>query len=70
MNYRVDEAMEVLRGTPGVLRVLFDRFAQYGESRGKTLGQLLYTFADLAHISQICRAMAFQYRDTVGPWRA
>lgn len=167
MNYDVDEAIEILKGTPAVLRTLlgdlsetwtgrnygegtfspydvvghlihgertdwiprmriilergedrvfepFDRFAQYGESRGKTLGQLLDAFAelraetvsvlaatpltpevlarrgqhpdlgtvtlenllatwvvhDLAHVSQICRAMAFQYRDAVGPWRA
>jgi hypothetical protein len=25
---------------------------------------------DLGHLAQISRAMAFQYRDAVGPWRA
>jgi hypothetical protein len=37
-----------------------------------TLGNLLATWAmhDLTHIHQISRAMAHQYRDTVGPWTA
>ncbi len=36
-----------------------------------TAGQLLSTWAvhDLHHIRQICLAMAWQYRDEVGPWR-
>jgi hypothetical protein len=36
-----------------------------------TLGQLIATWAahDLGHIAQICKAMAYQYRDAVGPWR-
>lgn len=37
-----------------------------------TLGQLLATWAahDLSHIAQICRVMAKQYAEAVGPWRA
>lgn len=37
-----------------------------------TLRQLLSTWTahDLAHIAQIARVMAKQYRDAVGPWRA
>jgi DinB superfamily len=37
-----------------------------------TLSQLLASWAahDLTHLHQISRAMAFQYRDAVGPWSA
>lgn len=37
-----------------------------------TLGQLLSTWAvhDLHHLRQMALAMAWQYRDEVGPWRA
>lgn len=37
-----------------------------------TAGQLLATWAvhDLHHLRQVALAMAWQYRDTVGPWRA
>lgn len=37
-----------------------------------TLGQLLATWAahDLHHVRQMCLAMAWQFRDEVGPWRA
>lgn len=37
-----------------------------------TLEQLLATWVahDLAHLGQIARVMAKQYRDAVGPWRA
>lgn len=37
-----------------------------------TLRQLLATWTvhDLHHIAQICKAMAFQYRHEVGPWKA
>jgi hypothetical protein len=37
-----------------------------------TLGQLLATWTahDLDHIMQICRVLARQYSDEVGPWRA
>jgi DinB superfamily len=47
------------------------------EKRGKhpalgvvTLSQLLATWAahDLTHLHQISRIMAYQYRETVGPW--
>jgi hypothetical protein len=36
-----------------------------------TLRQLLaaWTVHDLSHLHQIAKAMAFQYRDEVGPWR-
>lgn len=37
-----------------------------------TLSQLLATWAahDLTHLHQISRIMAYQYRDSVGPWKA
>lgn len=37
-----------------------------------TLRELLATWVvhDLDHLAQIARAMAFQYKDEVGPWRA
>jgi hypothetical protein len=37
-----------------------------------TLSQLLATWAvhDLTHLHQVSRVMAYQYRDTVGPWGA
>jgi len=37
-----------------------------------TLGQLLATWAahDLHHIRQACLALAWRFRDDVGPWRA
>jgi hypothetical protein len=91
----------------------FDRYAMYEASRGKSMGELLETFAslreenlddlralatapeklaargvhpdlggvtvrqliaawvvhDLGHLHQVAKAMAFQYRDEVGPWR-
>jgi len=92
----------------------FDRFAQFRESEGKSMNDLLGEFAelrannlrivkgwkltetqlslegehdtfgrvtlrqllstwtahDLAHIGQVVRVMAKQYRDAVGPWRS
>ena len=92
----------------------FDRFAQFRESQGKSLEQLLDEFArlrkenlaalrtlnlqpedlkrrgkhpelgvvtlaellatwamhDLTHLHQLSRVMAYQYRQTVGPWSA
>ena len=92
----------------------FDRFAQFKESDGKSIAQLLEEFSvlrhqnlttlkelnlkvedldkkgihpdlgevslrmllatwtahDLGHIGQIARAMAHQYKDEVGPWKA
>ncbi|MHC4471989.1 MAG: DinB family protein [Planctomycetota bacterium] len=37
-----------------------------------TLGELFATWAvhDLNHVAQIAKAISFQYRDAVGPWRA
>jgi DinB family protein len=37
-----------------------------------TLSELLATWAvhDLTHMHQLCRVMAHQYRETVGPWSA
>ncbi|MFQ5491168.1 MAG: DinB family protein [Phycisphaerae bacterium] len=167
MDVLVDDAVEVLRATPGVLRSMlaglsepwtsnnygpetfspfdvvghlihgeradwiprsriilekgpaetfepFDRYVMYEASKGKTLGELLDTFEtlraknlealagfgldarklalegthpelgrvtlknllamwvvhDLNHIHQIAKCMAYQYRDSVGPWRA
>jgi DinB superfamily len=37
-----------------------------------TLSQLLATWAvhDLTHLHQVSRIMAYQYRETVGPWQA
>ena len=42
------------------------------EQKDLTLGDLLATWVvhDLGHIAQIVRAMACEYRDAVGPWRA
>lgn len=92
----------------------FDRYAQFEDSKGKSMRDLLDEFAglrrqsiadleshklapadfarkglhpalgavtlsnliatwvthDLHHIAQCCKAMAFQYRDEVGAWRA
>ncbi len=91
----------------------FDRFAQFENSKGRTLADLLEEFAslrqnnlsylrsvklsaddllleaihpdfgkvtlsellaswvvhDLNHIAQVCSAMAFQYKEAVGPWK-
>jgi hypothetical protein len=40
------------------------------ELGGVTLGQLIAAWVvhDLGHTHQIVKAMAFQYRDDVGPW--
>ncbi len=51
-----------------------DTLAREGEhpTLGRvTLAQLLaaWTAHDLAHLSQVSRVMAKQYRDAVGPWR-
>ncbi len=166
MEFTLEQAIEVLAGTPGVLRALlgglsapwvesnygektfspfdvvghlihgertdwiprarmilehgesrafepFDRYAMYEESKGKKIGELLDTFEshrrenvaalramrltpdklalrgrhpalgsvtleallatwavhDLNHVHQIAKAMAYQYREAVGPWR-
>ncbi len=167
MEYNVEQAVEILRNTPTVLRAMlhdvsdvwaysnygpdtwspfdivghlihgertdwlprakiilehgeakpfepFDRYAQLETSKGKTIGDLLdefesiraenidtllsmrltdeqfarrgthpalgsatlrelltmWTVHDLNHIAQMAKAMAFQYRDQVGPWLA
>lgn len=167
MEFRIDQATEILKNTPSVLRALlsdvsepwshnnygentfspfdvvghlihgertdwmprariilehgeskafepFDRYAQLEASKGKTIGALLDAFEtlrkdnldalrqmhltpeqlrlrgshpalgtvtlenliatwavhDLNHFAQIAKAMAFQYRDRVGPWLA
>src|ERR1043166_711391 len=59
----------------------FDRTAQFTESKGKTIGQLLSNFAelrreniatlvvhDLDHVAQIARTMAKAYGEATGPW--
>ncbi len=50
----------------------FDRKGLHPALGAVTLGQLLATWVthDLHHIAQCCKAMAFQYRDAVGAWRA
>ena len=50
---------------------MLDRRATHPEFGSVTLRQLLATWAvhDLHHIAQICKSMAYQYRDEVGPWR-
>lgn len=48
------------------------RTGRHPEFGRVTLGQLLSTWTvhDLHHTAQICKAMSYQYRDAVGPWRA
>jgi hypothetical protein len=50
----------------------FERRGLHPELGVVTLGQHLATWVahDLGHLSQIVRAMARQYAQTVGPWRA
>jgi hypothetical protein len=50
----------------------FARRGMHPALGGVTLSQLLATWAahDLTHLHQISRIMAYQYRDTVGPWSA
>jgi hypothetical protein len=50
----------------------FDRQAQHPALGPATLRNLLATWTvhDLNHISQICKAMAYQYKEQVGPWEA
>lgn len=62
------ESLGSLRLTDQQLN-LCGRHPEFGDV---TLRQLLATWVvhDLNHTHQICKAMAFQYRDQVGPWRA
>lgn len=48
------------------------RLGKHPDFGAVTLGQLLATWVvhDLAHLGQVARVMARQYRETVGPWRA
>jgi len=50
----------------------FTRRGMHPALGGVTMSQLLATWAahDLTHLHQISRIMAYQYRDTVGPWSA
>ncbi|HYH83759.1 MAG TPA: DinB family protein [Longimicrobium sp.] len=58
-SWRLDERQLALEG----LHTEFGRV---------TLSQLLATWVahDLAHVAQVARVMAKQYREAVGPWRA
>ncbi|MFC4427792.1 DinB family protein [Deinococcus navajonensis] len=60
--------LEELKLTPADLR----RTGQHPEFGTVTLAQLLATWVthDLAHLVQISRTLAQQYRGAVGPWRA
>lgn len=62
------EALEAMELTPEQL----DRRGTHPELGTATLRELLATWAvhDLHHIAQICKAMAYQYGEQVGPWRA
>lgn len=55
-----------------VLAADLDRTGRHPVFGTVTLSQLIsaWTAHDLAHIAQIVRVMASQYRDAVGPWRA
>ena len=50
----------------------FDRRGRHPALGVVTLSQLLATWAihDLTHLHQVSRAMAYQYREAVGPWIA
>jgi hypothetical protein len=62
------EELEGMRITPEMLS-LRGVHPSFGEV---TLGQLIATWAahDIHHIAQVAKAMAYQYKDAVGPWRA
>jgi len=61
------DELRALRITPGML----GRRGAHPELGAVTLGQLLAAWVvhDLHHTAQIAKAMAFQYRDDVGPWK-
>jgi hypothetical protein len=61
-------ALRALRLTPEQL----DRRGMHPELGTVTLAELLATWVvhDLNHLHQIAKAMAYQYRDQVGPWTA
>jgi hypothetical protein len=61
-------SLQALAPTPEQL----DRQGTHPALGTVTLRQLLATWTvhDLHHVAQICKAMAHQYRDAVGPWGA
>lgn len=74
----LDEFARLRTENLAALRALNLKPADF-ERRGKhpalgvvTMSELLATWAahDLSHLHQISRVMAFQYRETVGPWNA
>jgi hypothetical protein len=50
----------------------FERRGRHPALGPVTIGQLLATWVahDLNHIAQICKALAYQHRQEVGPWEA
>jgi len=65
------ENLATLRTLPLKAETLRKR-GRHPELGTVTLENLLATWVahDLNHIAQICKAMAYQYKDAVGPWRA
>jgi hypothetical protein len=61
--------LEILRSLR-LTEAQLDRRGRHPALGSVTLRNLLATWAvhDLNHIAQICKAMAYQYRDQVGPW--
>ncbi|HEY7087014.1 MAG TPA: DinB family protein [Tepidisphaeraceae bacterium] len=61
------EDLRALNLTPPML----DRRGRHPDIGVVTLRQLIATWVvhDLNHLHQIAKAMAFQYREVVGPWR-
>lgn len=61
------QALRALNLTPELLQVT----GTHPEFGKVTLSQLIATWVvhDLGHLHQIAKAMAYQYRDDVGPWR-
>lgn len=73
----LDEFAALRAGNVAALRELnptaeqLDRRGTHPALGTVTLRQLLATWVvhDLGHLHQIAKAMAYQYRDVVGPWR-
>jgi uncharacterized damage-inducible protein DinB len=65
------ESLTALREA-GLIREQLQKCGTHPALGMVTLEQLLATWVthDLHHIAQICKAMARQYKDEVGPWRA
>ena len=72
----LDEFARLRAGNLAELRALnlrpehLELRGQHPSLGGVTLSELLATWAahDLTHLHQISRVMAYQYRETVGPW--